>query len=88
MHKNCPHCGQKFELETGFFYGAMFISYIVTAFLMFSMFAIFKFLMNLDVVTAFVAATLIIFLLFVWLFRVARTIWLTLFVKYNKDLSV
>lgn len=27
MNKNCPHCGFKFEIEPGFFYVAMFVSY-------------------------------------------------------------
>jgi uncharacterized protein (DUF983 family) len=27
MHRECPHCGMKFEKEPGYFYVAMFISY-------------------------------------------------------------
>jgi uncharacterized protein (DUF983 family) len=27
MHENCLHCGFKFEIEPGFFWGAMYISY-------------------------------------------------------------
>lgn len=27
MNKNCPHCGLKVEMEPGFFYVAMFVSY-------------------------------------------------------------
>lgn len=27
MSKNCPKCGQVYEIEPGFFYGAMFVSY-------------------------------------------------------------
>jgi hypothetical protein len=27
MHKNCPHCGFYFEVELGYFYVAMFVSY-------------------------------------------------------------
>ena len=30
MHKHCPHCGQEFEIEPGFFWGAMYISYAFT----------------------------------------------------------
>ena len=30
MHKKCPECGQDFELETGFYYGAMYVSYGLT----------------------------------------------------------
>ncbi|MBU6274968.1 MAG: DUF983 domain-containing protein, partial [Bacteroidetes bacterium] len=27
MHDDCPHCGFHFEIEPGFFWGAMYISY-------------------------------------------------------------
>lgn len=27
MHETCPHCGFKFEVEPGFFWGAMYFSY-------------------------------------------------------------
>jgi uncharacterized protein (DUF983 family) len=27
MHKNCPHCGFQFEIEPGYFYVAMLLSY-------------------------------------------------------------
>ncbi|MBA4303437.1 MAG: DUF983 domain-containing protein [Sphingobacteriaceae bacterium] len=27
MHQTCPHCGLKFEVEPGFFWGAMYFSY-------------------------------------------------------------
>jgi uncharacterized protein (DUF983 family) len=27
MYTHCPTCGQKFEIEPGFFYGSMYISY-------------------------------------------------------------
>lgn len=27
MHKNCPHCNFEFEVELGYFYVAMFVSY-------------------------------------------------------------
>jgi uncharacterized protein (DUF983 family) len=29
MHTHCPHCNLKFEVEPGFFYGAMFVSYAI-----------------------------------------------------------
>lgn len=27
MFENCPHCGLRFEVETGFFWGAMYFTY-------------------------------------------------------------
>lgn len=31
MHKNCPVCGHQFEIEPGYFYSAMYISYMITS---------------------------------------------------------
>lgn len=30
MHENCSSCGHKYEIEHGFWYGAMFVSYALT----------------------------------------------------------
>ena len=30
MHKHCPHCGLRYEIEPGYFYGAMFVSYAIS----------------------------------------------------------
>jgi hypothetical protein len=30
MNKECPVCGQDFEVEPGFYYGSMYISYALT----------------------------------------------------------
>ena len=84
MHDNCPHCGQKYTLESGFYYGAMFISYIITAFTMFGVFGIFKFLFKMPVMTSFVIAMCSIFALFVWFFRVSRAVWLSFFVVFDE----
>lgn len=27
MHEHCPHCGFKYEVEPGYFYAAMYVSY-------------------------------------------------------------
>lgn len=31
MHKDCPHCGHHFEIEPGYFYTAMYISYMISS---------------------------------------------------------
>jgi uncharacterized protein (DUF983 family) len=30
MHPDCPHCGLHYEIETGFFWGAMYVTYAFT----------------------------------------------------------
>ncbi|MCU0324227.1 MAG: DUF983 domain-containing protein [Spirosomaceae bacterium] len=29
MHETCPHCGLRYERETGYFFGAMYVSYML-----------------------------------------------------------
>ncbi len=82
MYDNCPHCGQKYSLEPGFYYGAMFISYILSAFTMFGLFAIVKFGLGMDVVPAFISITIVMLGSLVWFFRISRVIWLHFFVTY------
>jgi uncharacterized protein (DUF983 family) len=84
MPKNCPNCDQRYELESGFYYGAMFISYILTAFMMFGFFAILKFLLGLSITVSFVVCTLAITFLFIWIFRVSRAVWINFFVDFRK----
>lgn len=31
MNESCPVCGYRFERETGFFFGAMYVSYALAA---------------------------------------------------------
>ena len=84
MPDDCPHCNQRYSLESGFYYGAMFVSYLLTAFLMFSMFGICKFLLDLDILPSFIFVTIIVFSLYVWIFRTSRAIWINFFVKYDE----
>ncbi|GAB3963084.1 DUF983 domain-containing protein [Spirosoma harenae] len=30
MHEHCPHCGLRFEIEPGYFVGAMYVSYAIS----------------------------------------------------------
>lgn len=85
MPDNCPHCNQRYSLESGFYYGAMFVSYLMTAFLMFSMFAVCKFVLGLDILPSFISVTIVIFSLYVWIFRTARAIWINFFVAFDKN---
>jgi uncharacterized protein (DUF983 family) len=72
----------KYSLEPGFYYGAMFISYILSAFTMFGLFAIVKFGLGMDVVPAFISITIVMLGSLVWFFRISRVIWLHFFVTY------
>jgi len=85
MPTNCPVCNQKFEPEPGFYYGAMFLSYIVSAFfflgIMGACLLIFKLSLNaaMGVVLAVAALTYLF-----WL-RFSRSLWINIMVQYDPN---
>jgi hypothetical protein len=86
MKKECDCCGQKFEPETGFYYGAMYVSYglsiiftfIPAAVLYFAFDAGFAVLLS-TVIGVYIAS-------FPILFRWSRNIWLNIFVHFDPEL--
>ncbi len=83
MPSHCPSCGQNYMPEPGFWYGAMFISYIWTAFacLFFVGFGIFALGMSIN--GAFIALVITCAIFFFWIFRISRSIWFHIYVKYD-----
>jgi len=80
MNDHCPVCGQKFMLEPGFYWGAMYVSYGVCSALIFALFALFYFVFNLDETLSFFIAISFLFFLYPIIFRSARAIWLNVFI--------
>lgn len=83
MPKKCPKCGQDFQIETGFYYGAMYVSYALTialivavfiALIVFNIFSIELFLL-LDFIALLVALP--------YVFKVSRSIWIALMIKFD-----
>lgn len=83
MHKECSHCKQNFWPEPGFYYGAMFISYIFIGWfcIFFAMF--FHWVLGWSITASFGLLIAVCALLFVWFFRLARSIWIHFIVKYK-----
>lgn len=84
MHPKCDTCHENFLRETGYYYGAMYISYGLNVIIGIIMFLLIVLLLDLDVLVflgAFVATNL---LLFPWTFRTSRLIWINIFVKYRR----
>ncbi|HLF64937.1 MAG TPA: DUF983 domain-containing protein [Saprospiraceae bacterium] len=84
MPKSCPQCGLNYYPEPGFYYGAMFISYIVTAFYCLGFIGIALFLFHMSVNTAFVWLFVSLVIFYVWFYRTARSLWIHINVKYDK----
>ncbi|GAB1398037.1 MAG TPA: DUF983 domain-containing protein [Saprospiraceae bacterium] len=83
MKSECDYCGQDFEIEPGFYYGSMFISYIISSFFMLISFGIIKFAFKLDVWTTFGIVMALLVLVYFYVFRISRSLWIHFFVKYN-----
>lgn len=89
MHQQCSVCGQPFEPEPGYYFGAMYVSYAI----------------NVAIMVAVWVATLVLFedefnvwWLVAWTivtglaltpltFRMARLIWINFFIKYDQTLA-
>lgn len=90
MPERCPVCGQKFELETGFWYGTGYVSYgLAVAFSVFTFIAWWVLIgFSVDDNRLFywlIANAVILILLQPWFMRLSRTVYLYFFVKYNPN---
>lgn len=86
MHENCPVCGLKFEVEPGFWFGAMFVSYANTiAMLVVLGVSIFYIFNDPPVLYYIIPVTILSLLTVPFNFRISRVIYLHLFgfVKYR-----
>ncbi len=85
IHKNCSHCGLKYEKEPSFFYGAMYASYALTSGWFIVWFFIDMFFLHLDTLTFAVLITISIIALSPLTIRLSRLLWLNFFNKYDKQ---
>lgn len=83
MHKRCEVCGQHFEPEIGFYYGAMFISYIFIAFLSLISVGLSVFVFKFPVDISFIVLITFLGIIFIWNLRFSRSLWIHLMVKYD-----
>jgi hypothetical protein len=87
MYKECPKCKQPYELEPGFYWGAMYVGYGLSAFYMLSTVCIFLLGFNLSVNMSFAISILGGIFIFPFIARVARSIWIHMNVSYNEKYS-
>ncbi len=83
MHKQCSHCGEDFEREPGFYFGAMYISYALYVALIITSFVGFVVILDGDEIRLlyFLIPTLV--LVMPLFFRLGRRVWINIFVKYQ-----
>jgi len=85
MHDKCSNCGSSFDLEPGFYMGAMYVSYAIQI-AVFALIFILSQIFYSEAGIAWYAIWIIgiILLSFPIIFRVSRSIWLHIFVPFNK----
>jgi apolipoprotein N-acyltransferase len=86
MPKSCNTCNQVYEPEPGFYFGAMFISYIITGtlFLILAGLALLVLKLNVNQTTFLVLGVGALF--FVFFFRISRVLWIHFIVKYDQEI--
>ena len=88
MHDNCPHCGFKYEVEPGYFYGAMYVGYALSVGIFLVTAIILYYLLNDPSVTTYIVTVAIVALvLYPFNFRFSRIIFAHVFggIKYDPN---
>jgi uncharacterized protein (DUF983 family) len=85
MNKECPVCKQPFELEPGFYWGAMYVGYGLSGGYMLSTVGAMLILLNWSVEAAFAVSIMGGIIIFPFIARLARVIWLNIYVGYDKN---
>lgn len=88
MPERCPHCSQSYMPEPGFYYGAMFISYILSGWFSIFLVLFLHWVLDWSMLASFGLLLAIGALLFVYVFRLSRSIWINLMVKYQPEKGV
>ena len=85
MDERCTECGQNFEPEPGFYYGAMFISYIIMGWLFLGIAAFLIWVAGWSVNASLFTIVAIDLLFFIYFYRLSRSIWIHLNIRYKSD---
>jgi uncharacterized protein (DUF983 family) len=90
MHERCPACGQRTEIEVGFYYGTSYVSYALTVAFSVATFVAWWVIMGFSLydnsIFYWLAFNGILLIVMQPLFmRLSRSLWLSWFVKYDPD---
>lgn len=85
MHERCSVCNHKYELEQGFWYGAMYFSYAISVAIGISVVVALTVLTEIGIWGKALSAFIALFFLLPPIFRLSRNIWVNVFTHYEKD---
>lgn len=87
IEESCSECGLVYEMEQGFWYGAMYISYAFGVALAIPVVLILSFTTELEIfhITGVIFGMLVV--LMPLLFRYSRSVWLHIFIRYDREMA-
>lgn len=90
MYDNCPECGQKYDMEQGFWYGTGYVSYALAVAVSVTTFVAWLVLIGVSTDDNRIfwwlgLNTVLLIVTQPWLMRLSRVIYMRFFVKYNEN---
>lgn len=85
LNEECEYCEESFTREPGFYIGSMYVSYALSVALMVVFFVGFVLILGLEMEYVLVALVVAYVVLIPVMFRLARLIWINIFVKYDPE---
>jgi uncharacterized protein (DUF983 family) len=83
MHEHCSHCGLKYQIEPSFFYGAMYVSYGLNVAIGIAAFIVSYLIFHSSLKVAFIAIIASLVVLFPFVLRWSRNIYINIFISYD-----
>ncbi|MBL0735432.1 DUF983 domain-containing protein [Flavobacterium sp. GN10] len=85
MNEHCSHCGFKYQIEPSFFYGAMYVSYALNVAVGVAAFIVSFVFFNTTIEQSFLAIIITLVLLFPFVLRLSRNLYINMFVSYDPN---
>ncbi|MFN3950840.1 MAG: DUF983 domain-containing protein [Thermaurantimonas sp.] len=85
MHDACPNCGQPYEIEPNFYYGAMYASYALAVAVFVAVLVILTLFGRNEIDILLISYFVTMIVLSPVLFRLSRSLWIHFFVKYDPN---
>ena len=92
MYDNCPECGQKYDMEPGFWYGTSYVSYALTVAISVASFVAWVVLIGVSVKDGdhrifwwLGSNAVLLIVLQPWLMRISRVLYIRFFVRYDPN---
>ena len=83
MNDRCAHCNLKMESEPGFYFGAMFVSYVISSFFLLLPTLLLVFYFKWSTMAAISFTLALAALTYLRFLRGSRALWLHMMVKYD-----